>query len=230
MKSSFLKISGTCSMIQSFFYVMAVAAISQTPLMNLLGADRTAGMDIFMASYSANPWPVTVMSISFILLGLLGFACVAPATGVLLGEETDGLLKTGRHTGMLCLAVVTAYYVWFLATLPGRAAAFQSLDPPAKALAASLSGPFEPAASISWFMFFGMGLWVAAVGIAAYGSGRISRRFSLVCAVKAGGFWLAHVGIIAGSAPVAITGAVIGGLIGGPVYHLWLGIVMRRAG
>jgi transposase len=77
-------------------------------------------------------------------------------------------------------------------------------------------------------MFAGMGLWVAAAGSAARNHPKFSKGFLVVCAVKTCGFWLAHVGIVFANVPLVIAGAVGGGLIGGPLYHAWLGVVMFR--
>ncbi|MBC2714221.1 MAG: hypothetical protein HF978_02830 [Desulfobacteraceae bacterium] len=225
----FLKISGACSIIQSFLYIIAVAALSQTPLLDLLGQSRIQGMELFMRSYPANPWPLMIMCLAFIFMGLLGFIAVAPATELFLKEQENGWLTLGKHLGMLCLAVITVYYTWFIVTMPEKAALYSISDSATKSLIAKIYDPQEPSSWISWFMFAGMGLWVAAVGSAAYRNKTLSKGFTLICAVKTGGFWLAHAGIIFQQAPLAIIGAVAGGLIGGPAYHVWLGIAMRRS-
>ena len=228
-KRSLMKLGGSCSMIQSVLYFIAVGALSQTPLIDLLGQGRAQGMEIFMTSYSINPWPVIIMCLSFIFLGLLGFIAVAPATAVFFEEQENGWLTIGKHLGMLCLAVITVYYIWFLSIMPAKSALYNSSGSVTKSIIATVYNPQEPSNWISWFMFGGMGLWVAAVGAAAYQNRVLSKGFVVVCAVKTGGFWIAHVGIILGQAPLAITGAIVGGLFGGPVYHAWLGIAMRRA-
>ncbi|MEW5736322.1 MAG: hypothetical protein AB1921_15865 [Thermodesulfobacteriota bacterium] len=227
--SRFFRIAGWCSLAQSALYVAAVAALSRTPLLKLFDMERDSGMEAFMAHYAANPWPIRAMCLAFIFLGLLGFIAVAPATFHFLKGRDRGWLSPGWRLGMLCLAVITAYYIWFLAALPARAALWRGSDPAVRSLLAGFSNPQEPAAWMSWFMFAGMGLWVLAVGDAARRHPALSGAFPVACLVKAGGFWLAHAGIVLQAAPLAAAGAILGGLIGGPAYHALLGNAFRRS-
>jgi hypothetical protein len=229
MDNNFIKISGTCSIIQSFLYLTAVGGIAFTPLIEIMGQDRIKGMDIFMNSYAANPWPVNIMSLAFILLGLIGFIGVAPATAIYFKEDENGWLKIGKYIGLLCLAVITVYYTWFLTTIIETAPLYKSHDAISRTVVASIYSPQQPSHWVSWFMFFGMGIWVTAVGAAAFRSRILPRGFVVVCAIKAAGFWTVHAGIITDTATIAIVGAITGGLIGGPLYHTWLGIAMRRS-
>jgi hypothetical protein len=59
-------------------------------------------------------------------------------------------------------------------------------------------------------------------------TGRLPRSFVVACALKTGGFWLALFGVVTGNVPVAIVGTGIGALVGGTLYHLWLGIAFLR--
>ena len=81
---------------------------------------------------------------------------------------------------------------------------------------------------IGWFAFGGMGLWVAVVGILVWIRRVLPRGFAAVCAIKTIGFWIILLGIVIDDFMTAKTGAVIGGLIGGTLYHTWLGIALWR--
>ncbi len=228
MTTRFLSIAGVCSLVQSGLYIIAVGSLACTPFWEMLGQGDANAVKIFLGAYSANPLPVTLMSLAFILLGFLGFTAVAPATAAYLGKEDSGWLMTGRNIGMLCLAVMTVYYAWFLVTLPEIAAFYRGLEGGSPSLPGFLIPFRQPSSLISWFMFFGMGIWVLAVGFTAYTHRVLPGSFLFVCLIKVMGFWAAHAGLIFQSRMLILIGAVTGGLIGGPIYHLWLGRVMRR--
>jgi hypothetical protein len=78
-------------------------------------------------------------------------------------------------------------------------------------------------------MFFGMGIWVAFVGLISMKSKILPKLFVAICIIKSTGFWIAHFGIISENMTIIIVGAIIGGLIGGPLYHIWLGLVMIKS-
>jgi len=224
----FVRIAGWCSMIQALLYPIAVIALAQTPLLAILGQDRLQGLESLMTAYNAHPWPLLLMCLAFVLLGLLGFAAVAPASAILLAEQDDGWLTFAKYLGLLCLAVITIYYTWLLATLPEWVARHAASNAAARTILAHVFDPQEPPTWMSWFMFAGMGLWVAVVGRAVCRSKAFSKWFVVICGIKGGGFWLVHAGLVWQQVPLVVAGAIAGGLIGGPAYHLWLGIVMRR--
>jgi hypothetical protein len=226
--ATFLTIGGACSLIQSVLYIVAVAALWQTPVIDLLSYGRAEGTDSFLAAYAVNPLPVVVMCVSFIFLALLGFIAVIPATAMFLGEQQNGWLKVGKYIGMLSLGVTTVYFTWFVLTVPALLALYSSADSATKAVVAALCDCRGPTGWISWFMFGGMGFWVAEVGAATFRNRSLSTSFAAPCAVKTCGFWLALAGIVFQNAPLVIAGAIAGGLIGGPIYHAWLGTAMIR--
>lgn len=203
----FFKIGGISSIIQSLLYIAVVVAIALMPIEQITG-----NMDQFTKSYTANPLPLIAMSFLFVVLGLLGFLSVAPATAAMFSDRNKLWATIGKSIALLCLSVITIYFIWFLATLPDI----------------SLNNLHTPMNWIGWFAFGGMGLWVAIVGILVWVSGVLPRGFVLVCAIKTLGFWIILAGIIFDSIIIAKVGAVIGGLIGGPLYHTWLGMALLR--
>jgi hypothetical protein len=200
----FYKIGGISSITQSLLYVIAIAMLAFVPVEQITG-----NMDQFVKSYAVNPLPLIVMSLSFIILGLLGFIFVAPATIAMFPDKNKWLVL-GKYIAQICLMATTLYFIWFLTVLPSI---------PLNALHAPLNW-------IGWFTFGGMGLFVAIVGIQVWISGVLSKGFVAICAIKTLGFWIILFGIIFSDFTVAKIGAVIGGLIGGVIYHTWLGIAL----
>lgn len=216
---------GASSILQAAIYAAAVIAYGLTPPEQI--AHGTAK---FVESYSAHPGPFTVMCFSFIALSVLGFTSVVPATATLFREQDKGWVTFGKHIALLSLAVITAYYIWFLATTPGRIALYNTGDAMMKA-ALTAHDPSVPVNWVAWFMFGGMGFWVAVVGTLVYLNKTpfLSRGFCVACLMKAGGFWIALAGIVLGNASLITFGAITGGLIGAPLYHVWIGLAMRSA-
>lgn len=203
----FFKIGGVSSLIQSLLYIVAVIAIAFTPIEQITG-----NMAQFIKSYTADPLPLTVMSLSFTILGLLGFFSVAPATAAMFSNKYKVWVFIGKHIALLCLLLTSVYFIWFLAVIPNI----------------PLNSLHTPMNWIGWFTFGGMGLWVVIVGILVWVSGILPRGFAVVCAIKTFGFWLILAGIIFDSFSTAKVGAVIGGLFGGPIYHIWLSSAFFR--
>ena len=177
-------------------------------------------MSQFVNSYTINPWPLIVMSTSFIILGFLGVVSVIPATAGIFPEKDRGWVTIGKNVALFSLSVTTIYFVWFLATMSERINLFQ--------LGHTISNPHAPMNWIGWFAFGGMGLWVAVVGILVLLRGVLPKGFAAVCAIKTLGFWLILTGIVLGNIIIAEVGAVIGGIIGGASYHAWLGVALLR--
>ncbi len=210
-----LRTGSAASVLQAFFYVTAVTAAAFTPEEQIVGT-----MAQFSAAYSGNALPTIVMSLSFVFLGLLGLGAVVPATASLFPEKDMGWITFGKNIAMLSLSAITIYFTWFLATLHERVALF-------RAGGFSLN-PHAPMNWIGWFAFGGMGLWVVIVGMLVWVRGVLPKGFVFVCAVKAIGFWVILAETLLDSYSIAKTGAVAGGLIGGTLYHLWLGIALWK--
>lgn len=184
-------------------------------------------MDKFAASYPTNPVPLTIMCLALIVLGLLGFIAVVPATAALFEEENNGWVTFGKNIALLSLAVIVVYYTWFLATTPATVALYNTGDAVTKT-AITVNDPKVPFNWVSWFMFGGMGLWVAVIGALIFAKGTLPRGFGVVCLIKTCGFWIALAGITLGQFSIVETGAIIGGLVGGPIYHIWIGTALLR--
>lgn len=225
MTKDMVRIGGASSIIQAVIYAAAVIAYSLTP------PDQIAqGIDKFVVSYSANPEPLTILCFSIISLSVLGLISVVPATATLFKEEDRGWVTLGKQIALLSLSVIVAYYTWFLATTPARIALYSAGDAMIKA-AITANDPSVPVNWVAWFMFGGMGFWVAVVGTLVYlkKTPFLSRGFCVACLMKAGGFWIALAGIAFGNVSLITIGAITGGLIGAPLYHVWIGIGMRSA-
>jgi len=160
-------------------------------------------------------------------LGLLGFIAVVPATAALFEEENNGWVTSGKNIALLSAAVIVVYYTWFLATMPATVALYNSGDAVTKA-SITVNDPKVPFNWVSWFMFGGMGLWVAVIGALVYKKRTLPGGFGVVCIIKTCGFWITLAGITLGQFSIVQIGAILGGLIGGPIYHIWIGIVLRR--
>ena len=215
-------LGGTASLVQAALYVVAVAAMALAPAQQITGSPSQVA-----AGFLANPWPLGVMSAAMVLCCLLGLGAVVPATVALFPEERTGWLVFGRNLAVLCLSVTVVYYTWLLFALPERAALSRAGDA-ASAYLLAASAPAVPLGWVASFTFGGMGLWVVIVGVLARRRAVLPRGFAVVCAIKALGFWTILAGILSGKLLVTQVGAAVGGLVGGPLYHVWIGVVMRR--
>jgi hypothetical protein len=199
------------SLLQAIAYVTASLAAFQIPL------DRvTSDLSGLSAYYQRSPVPLTVLSLSLVGLAVLGIGAVVPVTGELIGVARRGWALFGRNVALLCLTVVCAYYAWYLWALPRLAAD-----------GAAATNPQAPTNWVVWFMFGGMGLWVAVVGVVGVFVERtLPKGFVAPCLVKTVGFWLVVAGVSVDNLSLAILGVLIGALVGGTAYHLWLAALL----
>jgi len=222
LTTSSARLGGVFNLLQSVAYLVAGAAALFIPLARV--SDSTAE---FVAFYSATPAPVVILGLALIALGILGLTAVVPATAALLEERLSAWVTLGKNVAYLSLAVIVVYYTWFLSTIPSFVAAYEAAPPGIKD-AIAINDPHVPANWVAWFIFGGMGLWVVVVGVIGRLRGSLPRGFPVACAIKTGGFWVALLGVESGNIALAQVGVVAGVLIGGPLYHAWLGLVMLR--
>jgi len=216
------RLGGVFNLLQALAYLIAGGAIFFIPL-EIVVRD----MDGFVATYAATPAPFTILSLALIALGILGITAVVPATASLLNEQTNGWVTVGKNIALLSLAVIVVYYTWFLWTIPSLVAAYQVAPPTIKA-AITVVDPHVPANWVTWFIFGGMGLWVVIVGVIGHRQRTLPHSYEWACAIKTTGFLLALAGVLTNVFVVAKVGVVMGVLIGGPVYHAWLGVHMLQ--
>jgi hypothetical protein len=219
---SLARSGGIASLLQAVAYITASLAAMNLPLEKM--ANDTAA---FVAFHAAHPAPLFVLGFSLLALSVLGLGAVVPATGALLDDATTAWVAFGRNVALLSLGVIAAYYTWFLCTLPDFVSAYQSGDAAART-ALRIADPKVPMNWVGWFMFGGMGFWVAIVATASRLKKRLPRAFVVACALKTGGFFVALAGIVLHDVPVAIAGTAVGALVGGTFYHAWLGIELLR--
>jgi len=216
------RLGGVFNLVQSAAYLVAGVAALFIPLEHI-GNDTGK----FVAFYSSTPAPFTTLALALVVLGILGFTGVVPATAALLDEPQNSWVTFGKNIALLSLGVIVVYYTWFMWMAPTFVATYQAASPEIKS-AIAVNDPHVPANWVTWFMFGGMGLWVAVVGVMGHLQRSLPRGYGWACAIKTAGFWIALAGVLGNVIPVAQVGVFFGVLIGGPLYHTWLGIYMLQ--
>jgi hypothetical protein len=215
-------LGGVFNLLQSLAYLVAGGAALFIPLERIRG-----GTGEFASVYAESPAPFVILGLALVSLGLLGLTAVVPATAALLDEGFSGWVTVGKNIALLSLAVIVVYYTWFLSTIASFVAAYAAAPAELKG-AVALNDPHAPANWVAWFIFGGMGLWVVIVGAIGWLGRSLPRAFAAACAIKTGGFWIALAGVVGSNIALAKVGMVVGVLIGGPLYHAWLGLILLR--
>ncbi len=223
------KISGISNIIQAILMIIAVIAFALTPVNQIPIGQASHSMDKFAVSYSTNPIPLNIALWSFLIMALLAVTTVMPATATLFNEEDNGFVIFGRNIGMLSAAVMVVYFAWLIIMIPERVVLYNTGDAITKAIIAA-NDPIPYFKWISLFMLGGVGLWVTIVAALSHVRKILPKWFVVVCIVKFTGFWIALAGIILGQISLAKIGIVLGVLIGGSIYHFWLGTTLWRMG
>jgi MFS family permease len=182
--------------------IQAVLYIIIVGLFALIFQNQNSLETNFVMNYS-----LTIICWSLVFLALLGFI-VAPMTASLFDKKYKVLANLGKLIALLSLFVMVSYYMIILLGKPSNINLLPNL--------------------VGWFMFGGMGLWVVIVAILTLITSNLPKRFSVICTIKTIGFWIILIGLILNQISLIKIGAIIGGLIGGVIYHIWLGAIFLR--
>lgn len=220
---SLAKIGGISHIIAGVIFILLFIGLAMAPIDQITG-----DAEKFIASYSANPLPLTAICLLLVIAGLLAFGSVVPSTAALFEEKNEGLTKLGKYIGQLSVAVTAIGFSAFLLITRAIVESYSTGGADTKAIIAAIWNPLLFFKWISLFAFGTLGLWVAIVGILVFTKGVLPKSYVIICALKSGGFWICLAGFMLENILMLKIGALIGILIGGSFYHFWQGIFLWR--
>jgi len=222
------KLGGTCSILLAVSYI--VIGITYLPLppeqQQIVGLYTNPGA--FLESFAKNPTLLTVELWAEALGSLLGIAAVlAISEGV--RSTNEGWVRWISMLAIIGLTITAIDDLRFLALTPIRAAAYVNGDAAVKA-ALTVPGALEGLDPQPWLRLGAVGLWVLVVSLLALRGGIWPKPLAYVGIGSAIVYWLAVAGIVFQLVSVIKIKAGAGAFILVPIWYIWLGRRLRKAG
>ena len=218
------KLGGTCAILLGVSYiVIGVNYLLLVPAEQKVGG----GLAKFLPSFAQNPTPLTLQYWAFALGALLAIAAVL-AISESVRSVNEGWVRWTSTLAVLGFAVVAIDNFREMSFQPDRAADYAAADAATKA-AMEVSGPIglDPQ---GWLGFGAVGLWVLVVSLLALRGSTWPKPLAYVGIAVAVVHWLVVAGSVLSIEPLIAIAAGLGGVILGPIWYIWTGLTLRRAG
>lgn len=198
----------------------------------LLTPRRTGSVgDILLLAATSPGWYVAFYT-ELALTGLLGLAVVAPVSG-LVAEGATAWTPSASRVAYLGFAVTALQGVRMAVLVPHLGQLYVGCGTCTTSLAdqrmlATWLYDALPVDPQYWLIFGAVGLWIMAISLAGMRVGAFQAILASAGVGLALAFWLLVAGAVSGSQQVITTAAILA-LILGPVWFVWLGLVLRPA-
>jgi hypothetical protein len=220
------KLGSTCSILLGATYLLVAALYFLLPVELRDAAGIPPGT--FLQSFAQNAAPIAAGYLIFALGSLVGIAAVL-AISDSVRSANEGWVRWTSALATIGFAVNAVDWFRLLALNPARAAAYVQGDAAVRAaltVPGALAG-LDPAA----FLRFGaVGLWILVVSLLALRSGTWPKPLAYLGIAVTVVFWLI---VAANFLQIQLLTAIVAGLglvILAPLWYIWLGLRLRRAG
>ncbi len=222
-ENNIAKLGGTCAILVGISYIVIGITYFLLPPAQQPGASASE----FYASVADGSTVLVIQYWAFALGAVLAIAAVM-AVSDLVRTANEGLVRWISTLAIIGFAVVAVQYLLIQDHTPQLAAGYVQVDNSAQAsLEVMGTRGLDPDA---WVGFGMVGLWVLVVNWLALRGGQLPKGLTYV-GLAVG---IAYALVVAGSAlsiPLLIAiAAGLGGIILGPIWYIWTGILLRRTG
>jgi hypothetical protein len=164
--------------------------------------------------------------------GLMGLAVVGPITR-LAGDEAPAWIAWARRLAYVGFAVTIVQGVRMATLLPQLGALYHGCGKCMASLAEQqtvartlyAAAPIDPS---YWIVFGAISLWTLAVALALINSARLPAPLPYIGLALTVVYWLLIFGIAAGNIGFFTFASIVGGVILGPLWYGWLGVLLTR--
>ncbi len=220
--NSLYKLGGVCSMLLGVSYL----GVGLTTL--LLPPVVTYANDVQspLMYFEANRGMVLAQYWAFLLVGVFGIA-VVPAASAMVQHLDEGWVRWTSALAMLGFAVSILDNYWAIVVTPAQVAAYvsgtvvtrQVLTVPGMAQFIDVQG---------WLGYGAVGAWILTISLLALRSRAWPRGLAYVGVVSAVGYFVALLSQVLPGYKILTLVAAPTAIILGPIFYVWLGVVMRR--
>lgn len=190
----------------------------------------------FWLTYVEQPWVSLSWRFTFVIVGLLTLFVIPAATRLVRSEDGafEGLLHWTTALAYIGAAAGTIDFMRGIAMSDALIEAYTTGDVVAQtAVKTSLMAAIDAEGLFRWG---GLGLWYVAIGWLGLRNGRFPRTMASFGMASGVGYVFAMIfGItetfIPGTQiPAQAIAAMLAGVLVAPIFHVWLGLTLRRAG
>jgi hypothetical protein len=219
------KLGGTCSILTGVA-ILAVAAVYL--LLPPEQQDACHCPDRFLASLAHNSALYVVEYGLYTLYALLAIAAVL-AISASVRVVHDGWVRWTSTLAIIGTAVGAIDNIRRVSLDPARAAAYVQGDAATKA-ALTVPGALQGLDPQGWLKLGGVGVWFLVVSLLALREGTWPKPLAWLGIGVAIVAWLSVVGEVVQTQSLFVILAGAGGIIVIPLWYIWLGLRLRRAG
>jgi hypothetical protein len=217
------KLGGICSILAGALIPVSAIAYLLMPAAQQSWADPAA----YLSSFAEAPTFALIEYSANILTAILALAVVV-AIPHKIRPVHEGWLRWTTTLALMGYSVTALQYLRELALIPGMAKAFIVADAATRAATAGnlylvLLDPH------GWITFGAIGTWLLAVNVLALPGTRWPRPLGYVGVAGGIAYWL----IVAGTVlhvDVLVTLSIAAGVLMGPIWFIWVGLVLRKSG
>lgn len=184
-------------------------------------------LDALLTSMARDPTGLIAHYWALALVGVFGLGAVPVVTRAIHPTD-DGLSRWAAGLAMLGFAVAVVMFVRYTHAQPIRARAYVEGDAGVRAAIEASQTAFNLDPQ-GWLQFGAVGLWVLVMSVQALRSGTLARSLCWLGLLVTALYWAVVAGFVL-PAPILIAiAAVAGGTLLGPLWWIWLGVVLLRA-
>jgi hypothetical protein len=225
--STLYRFGGICGILTGVLYIIIAGSMAVDP--GAAKATATQTTPEYWQGLSSNTVPFIVRQVAYILSGFTGVGIVTALSAYVRRDENAGWVNWGAILGASAYIITGIDGSRLLATLPELARQWAAGDEATRRM-------IEFTYSVSrldpgTYMRFGaLGIWALTIALASRRAGSLSRALTSLTFVVTAGYAMVVVGIAGRIMVLQELGAVLAGILVAPVWFIWTGIVLRRAG
>jgi len=220
--NSLNKLGGLCAILTGISYILIGA------IFLLLPADQQPGSDLalFFPSIIRDPTLISLYYLIFALGAVLALGAL-PAISEAVRPLSEGWARWAANLAYLGFAVTALDFFRFWSIQAYRASVFVGGDASTQAAIDATGQGLDPQ---GWLGFGGVGVWVLVVSLLAIRANVWPRTLSYLGIAVAVMYWLVVVSNVFGIDILLSIVAGFGGVILAPIWYIWVGLLLRRAG
>ncbi|HEV2238116.1 MAG TPA: DUF4386 family protein [Ktedonobacterales bacterium] len=222
------KLGGTCSILAGLALIVEAVVLLLLPREQQVDPASCNCADTFLTSVAHSS---TLLRVGFGLLALVAIfsiaAVLAISARVLAAHE--GWVRWTSTLAIIGLALNAIDLLRRMALESAIATAYVRGDGAVKA-ALTVPGAVQSSDPQGWFKFGGVGLWILVVSLLALRGGKEPKLLSVVGILFALAGWLVVAGEVVAQSQSAVL--IAGGVFAllAPIWYIWQGLRLRRAG
>ncbi|SRR6266498_1707351 len=222
------KLGGTCAILQAVSYIVVVITFFPLPAEQRQITGMYTNPGAFLESFAKNPTLLTVLFWAEAIGLLLGIAAVL-AISESVRSTNEGWVRWTSTLAIIGLAFWAMDDLRFLALTPSRAAAYMQGSAAVQA-ALTVPGNLDALDPQHWLRLGTLGIWVLVVNLLALRGDIWPKPLAYIGIGAAITNWLVLLADVFPILSVLTIIAAVAGIFLVPIWLIWLGLRLRKAG